>query len=379
MKQKIPTSPFATRLSGSARETELRLRSIFQWKKKRPPVVLLAAAILLVIACSSLVSFQSAAPEDTAQPDDSIQEERLADSVTYVTFDSLLSGRGAIGGYLPVSYIKDGIQVLANDELYADGSTDFDINLYIDDILPKADSLNKTDYVASNGTWNFFPVQAEHKIYTWENQPEQEEWIEYFREKLSEVGASDTPVVITEAWIFDWNGIETAAVNASNVIVSDDETMETIYVAGAGGGHAEPNLPPRENTVMYMMSTLFTQGNAPVDMVDIEYCYREIGREPEGLSYLPPDHGSYQHIFSAVQYDENGDLIVCPVFCDFMAELLTRQFKYSPEQYLVCDIDGNGEVELIGCLERNSSYECKHEVYQLIDGKPECVFALLHQ
>ena len=68
MKQKIPNSPFATRMSGSAKETELRLRSIFQWKKKRPPVALFLAAVLLVTACGSLVSFQSAAPEDTAQP-----------------------------------------------------------------------------------------------------------------------------------------------------------------------------------------------------------------------------------------------------------------------------------------------------------------------
>ena len=29
-----PRSPLSTRLSGSARETELRIRSIFQWKKK---------------------------------------------------------------------------------------------------------------------------------------------------------------------------------------------------------------------------------------------------------------------------------------------------------------------------------------------------------
>ena len=47
---KIPSSPFATRLSGSATETELRIRSIFQWKKQRPP---LWAMILtgLVIRC----------------------------------------------------------------------------------------------------------------------------------------------------------------------------------------------------------------------------------------------------------------------------------------------------------------------------------------
>ena len=57
MKQKMPNSPFATRLSGSAKETELRLRNIFQWKKKRPPVLLIVLAILVVSACGGLVKF----------------------------------------------------------------------------------------------------------------------------------------------------------------------------------------------------------------------------------------------------------------------------------------------------------------------------------
>lgn len=54
---KIPKSPFTTRLSGSAKETELRIRNIFQWKKKRPPVVVLMAAVLVVVLCGSLVAF----------------------------------------------------------------------------------------------------------------------------------------------------------------------------------------------------------------------------------------------------------------------------------------------------------------------------------
>ena len=37
MKQNIPRSPFATALSGSAKETELRIRSIFQWKSSARP------------------------------------------------------------------------------------------------------------------------------------------------------------------------------------------------------------------------------------------------------------------------------------------------------------------------------------------------------
>ena len=64
MKRKIPASPFATRLSGSAKETELRLRSIFQWKKKRPPVVFIVLAVLAVTACGGLVEFTSSAEKE---------------------------------------------------------------------------------------------------------------------------------------------------------------------------------------------------------------------------------------------------------------------------------------------------------------------------
>ena len=59
MRPHMPRSPFTTRLSGSARETEQRIRSIVQWKKRRPPVLLLLPALLLIVLCGSLVSCQS--------------------------------------------------------------------------------------------------------------------------------------------------------------------------------------------------------------------------------------------------------------------------------------------------------------------------------
>ena len=56
---KMPRTPFSTRLSGSAKETELRIRNIFQWKKKRPPVIALIAAVLVVVFCGSLIGFSN--------------------------------------------------------------------------------------------------------------------------------------------------------------------------------------------------------------------------------------------------------------------------------------------------------------------------------
>ena len=67
MKQKVPHSPFSTRLSGSARETELRIRNIFQWKKKRPPVALFLLTAVLVLSCCGLVSCQTEATPDNSE------------------------------------------------------------------------------------------------------------------------------------------------------------------------------------------------------------------------------------------------------------------------------------------------------------------------
>ena len=69
----FPRTPFSTPLSGSARETEERIRNIFQYQKKRPPILLLALACALALLCGGLVSCQPPAggsasdiSEDTA-------------------------------------------------------------------------------------------------------------------------------------------------------------------------------------------------------------------------------------------------------------------------------------------------------------------------
>ena len=61
MKQ-LPRSPFTTPLSGSARETELRIRSIFQWKKQRPPLWAMVLIAALVLSCGGLAGHSPAAP-----------------------------------------------------------------------------------------------------------------------------------------------------------------------------------------------------------------------------------------------------------------------------------------------------------------------------
>lgn len=56
--ENIFRTPFSTALSGSARETERRIRNIFLWKKKHPPVLVLVLAAVLIALCGGLVSCQ---------------------------------------------------------------------------------------------------------------------------------------------------------------------------------------------------------------------------------------------------------------------------------------------------------------------------------
>ena len=59
----LPISPFTTALSGSARETELRIRSIFQWKRRRPPLPLLILLLAAALLCGNLVSCRTEEPD----------------------------------------------------------------------------------------------------------------------------------------------------------------------------------------------------------------------------------------------------------------------------------------------------------------------------
>lgn len=87
-----PRSPLSTRLSGSARETELRIRSIFQWKKKRPPLLLMALMGALILLCGSLVSCQVKAAAPPAGPEFTLTQG----GTEAVPFDHLLGYSGTV-------------------------------------------------------------------------------------------------------------------------------------------------------------------------------------------------------------------------------------------------------------------------------------------
>ena len=66
MNEQMPRTPFSTPLSGSARETEIRIRNIMSGPKKRPPVLFLVLMFSVCIFCGNLVSCQV---KEAAAPD----------------------------------------------------------------------------------------------------------------------------------------------------------------------------------------------------------------------------------------------------------------------------------------------------------------------
>ena len=79
MKNNMPRTPFSTPLSGSARETEIRLRNIFSGPKKRPPLPFLILVFSVCIFCGNLVSCQMAEPDTPALPDISASLPEIPD------------------------------------------------------------------------------------------------------------------------------------------------------------------------------------------------------------------------------------------------------------------------------------------------------------
>lgn len=110
MNHKIPNTPFSTRFSGSAKETKIRLHSIFQWKKKRPPVIILLIAIILVLMCCALVSCQmeSSAPDDENEtPDVMASYTDFEPKITLTEWEGeeIVFPRGEFSIRLPVYWI----------------------------------------------------------------------------------------------------------------------------------------------------------------------------------------------------------------------------------------------------------------------------------
>lgn len=310
MKQTILNRPFATHLSDSAKGTDVSIQPIFQ--KKRPLVMLILLPTLFILLCGSLVSCQDSQEDsdlaaitqnktsDSSASDQDHENQEVLNSVTYIDID---------GVYFPISYVNHGEQLLSGNV--------GPYSAFAESLLkeaPPASSLNKIDVpdidtdaaglgpIASNGTWDFFPDKATYQTYSFDNQPNESDWIEYFKERLS-ASNYDGPIIIQESVTFQWDGIESAIVTASNVIISGDDgdslDNQDDYQTAMSPENSTPSI--------YTISALFAQGNTPIELVN-QYC--EISKEQEeyseiDISYMPWDNNCSQYLrfISAIQYE----------------------------------------------------------------------------
>lgn len=88
MDDKMPRTPFATPLSRSARETEIRIRNICSGPKRRPPVFFLALMFATALLCGNLVSCQVAEAEVPNAPANTSHLEELPEGWSLAELDT---------------------------------------------------------------------------------------------------------------------------------------------------------------------------------------------------------------------------------------------------------------------------------------------------
>ncbi len=324
-------STLTTQYSPHKNAVKERILNILDMTKKKYGWVMIAVTLVLCVVAGTIIGCDVKNEDNNKTENGEI--EKIIDSITYVNFSS----DNADDCFIPVSFIKDGVQLITGD-LGLQG-----------DVLagaPKADTLKKANGIASDGEWNFFPYEVKHTEYTYDNQPENKEWTDYFRTML----AKDAPIIIADVYSLEQHGVQIDVVTASNIVMTGDAS--TLY--NIGDTYAKPNIPLPETTTIYCMSVVFVEGKAPTELYRLTKSFLTVN-DGSGISYNPATYtGAFQQIYSSLQYTANGKVEHCPLYCNMNGELTLRSFRNKPAFTLV-DIDGDGKVELAQYIDQGSS------------------------
>jgi len=303
----------------------------------------------------------------------------LPDAVTYVAFPA----KDKVPEYIPLSYVSGGRQLLTGESehnRYAelaetvlkdapaadalDGGIDAGNALYGDNGRPEICGA-----VASSGGWNLFPDKVRYQKYDWNSQPDQDRWQRYFRKKLRGMSI-DSPVVIKESYLFDWDGVRTEVVTASNAVISKKETC-----LSSNGKTVKRKLPSNKKAAVYTVSAMF-RGDGTVtdifcDAQPVQRSEKAFDGSGEGIAFCPPSEKGavYQNYVSTIQFQRSGKLSKYRCFFDMNGELSIREYRYLPK-YLVCDTDGDGKSEFIAYHDGSGTLGQVFRVYKLADGRP---------
>lgn len=305
------------------------------------------------------------------------------DAVTYIRFSNAEEA-------VPVSYVRNGKQLLTGD-----GKTPMHIHILADTLLKDAlpaEELVRWTYadtaasgkesqpdfscmVMTDGDWELFLDSPQYQAYSMKNQPSDSKWHRYFK-KLLKQQSVDSPVVIKESYTFDWGGVKTEVVTASNVLVSKGTDLKE-----ASGKVKNKTLPSNEHPAVYTISALFRDGAAALpifaDIQPVPSGKKAFDRSGEGIAFYPPTvKGTlYQDDILSVQFDKENRVKKFRCFFNMNGEGSMRQYRCFPA-YLICDLDGDGQSELVAYHHGTDSLSQLSVVYRLVDGVPKRSFSI---
>ena len=334
------------------------------------------AAALLLGGCTETPAGSSGV--ESAGTTSITETEKPIDSVTYLNIDNDF--------FVPVSYFFSGKQWISGTIGPWGGRLESEIpglvydpdavnllkkisikNAFVDDSeIPTYRSYNhKTvmNTIATNGNWNLFPIKIRYEKYTLENQPNRQEWVDYFRDKLNEV-SPNIPLVFTEAWFFDWtgNGEQSVIVNVGNLF---EKTNHADFIKSCDIMSESASLS-LEKSAFYQISTMFTYTEDAVISYDFLSNIQLVSETND--IYIPCDEmGSKFSGYYTVQYDNEGKLIACPIGHLHLG-IDWLQMEAFNQAYLLSDIDGDEKVELIAT--RLSRHGLNFHVFRSDNGRP---------
>lgn len=374
-------------------------------KRITPVLVLMIVSLLIFATCSkhngstmesdkntgiSQVEINSST--DNNQLQSSENENNFSDfnninvTYTFVNLDLLtpwIVPEEYSHNYHPVSYTVDGQQFRRTNREKKWGTNgyypevDYDawsrkdaVNLYAKDYYhPEStgyDKLGDAIVVKTNGDWDVFSANVKYIDYRTEiNKIPHQKWIDFFAKELQNLLGVKTPVIISHAWLFTYNGMECAIVEANNIDKSGKETSTT--------------LPASNDNYAYRITGIFIGERQPiVDSYKEFYIYKEpMNRSsyPDNIncSFVSPtstsindeDFGIYY--FNTWQYNRNGNAQAYSIYGNWAYGDNDANIIQCIPKFFIGDVDGDGKVEIVRENNWVSSLGHHIQVYDITD------------
>lgn len=201
------------------------------------------------------------------------------------------------------------------------------------------DSSNYEEYsgkeavLAYKGDVNLLDEKITYLNYVETNIKPEEKWISFFEKELKNLwGDFDSPIIITEAWLFNYNGNTAAVVNASNIIqVTNEQSFGSNNVIVNG------------RNIIYEASAVFY--NNIGSLLINESQYTEIKGEKSNYYKFNIENGLETLMYFSKQYDSNNNIELFPVYV-YPLFGSDRMYKRTPS-FFIADIDSDNIIEIV--------------------------------